>query len=96
MKILIADKFEAFGIAELKKIADEVVCEPELKGETLTQRVAGLDPTILIVRVQQGQRGHAQGRQTAQGRHSGGVGVRHHRRARRQGTRDQGRRTARA
>lgn len=50
MKILIADKFEAFGIAELKKIADEVVCEPELKGETLTQRVAGLDPTILIVR----------------------------------------------
>ena len=50
MKILIADKFEAFGIAELKKLADEVVCEPELKGETLTQRVAGFDPTILIVR----------------------------------------------
>ena len=39
MKVLIADKFEAFGIAELKKIADEVTCEPELKDEALTKRV---------------------------------------------------------
>ena len=50
MKVLIADKFEAFGIAELKKIADEVTCEPELKDESLTKRVAEYDPTILIVR----------------------------------------------
>ncbi len=50
MKILIADKFEAFGIAELKKLAEQVICEPELKDASLTERVAGLDPTILIVR----------------------------------------------
>jgi D-3-phosphoglycerate dehydrogenase / 2-oxoglutarate reductase len=50
MKVLIADKFEAFGIAELKKIADEVACEPDLKDASLTQRVAEFDPTILIVR----------------------------------------------
>jgi D-3-phosphoglycerate dehydrogenase len=50
MKILIADKFEAFGIAELKKIADDVVCEPGLKDAALAQRVAAYDPTLLIVR----------------------------------------------
>lgn len=50
MKILIADKFESFGIEALKQIADEVVCEPELKDAALTQRVAEFDPTILIVR----------------------------------------------
>ncbi len=50
MKVLIADKFEAFGIAELKKIADEVACEPDLKDATLTKRVTEFDPTILIVR----------------------------------------------
>lgn len=50
MKVLIADKFEAFGIAELKKIADEVTCEPELKDEALTKRVAEYDPAVLIVR----------------------------------------------
>lgn len=50
MKILIADKFEAFGIAELKKIATEVTCEPDLKDATLTKRVAEFDPAVLIVR----------------------------------------------
>lgn len=50
MKVLIADKFEAFGIDALKKIADQVVCEPDLKDATLTKRVAEFDPTILIVR----------------------------------------------
>jgi D-3-phosphoglycerate dehydrogenase len=50
MKVLIADKFEAFGIDELKRIADEVVCEPELKEASLTQRIAQFDPTVLIVR----------------------------------------------
>jgi D-3-phosphoglycerate dehydrogenase len=50
MKVLIADKFEAFGVAELKKLADEVVLEPELKEASLTQRIGQLDPTVLIVR----------------------------------------------
>lgn len=50
MKVLIADKFEAAGIDQLKKVADEVICEPELKEETLTKRVAEFQPTILIVR----------------------------------------------
>ncbi len=50
MKILIADKFEAFGIAELKKLAADVVCEPGLKDAALAQRVAEYDPTLLIVR----------------------------------------------
>lgn len=50
MKILIADKFEAFGIAQLKEITDHVVCEPDLKDDTLTKRIADFDPTILIVR----------------------------------------------
>ena len=50
MKILIADKFEAFGIQQLKEITDGVVCEPELKDETLTKRIAEFDPAILIVR----------------------------------------------
>jgi len=50
MKILIADKFEAAGIEELKKLADEVTCEPELKEAALTKRLAEFEPTVLIVR----------------------------------------------
>src|SRR5512137_312433 len=50
MKILIADKFESFGVTELKKLADEVACEPGLKDAALAQRIAAFDPTILIVR----------------------------------------------
>jgi D-3-phosphoglycerate dehydrogenase len=50
MKILIADKFEAFGIQQLKEITDGVVWEPELKEDALTKRIAELDPTVLIVR----------------------------------------------
>ena len=50
MKILIADKFESFGVEGLKKLADEVVCEPGLKDAALAQRIAAMDPTILIVR----------------------------------------------
>ncbi|MCK4341854.1 MAG: hydroxyacid dehydrogenase [Phycisphaerae bacterium] len=47
---MIADKFEAAGIEELKKLADEVTCEPELKEAALTQRVAEYEPSVLIVR----------------------------------------------
>ncbi len=50
MKVLIADKFESFGIDALKKIATEVVCEPALEGPTLTERVRAFNPAILIVR----------------------------------------------
>lgn len=50
MKVLIADKFEDFGIEALRKIASEVTCEPELKEATLTQRISEYDPTVLIVR----------------------------------------------
>ena len=50
MKILIADKFEDVGLEQLKKLADDVKCEPELKEATLTSRIAEFDPTVLIVR----------------------------------------------
>jgi len=50
MKILIADKFEAVGIEQLKQITEQVVCEPGLKDAALTGRVAEFDPNILIVR----------------------------------------------
>ena len=50
MKVLIADKFEDFGIEELKQIADEVVCDPSLNDETLTQRITEFAPNVLIVR----------------------------------------------
>lgn len=49
MKVLIADKFEEFGIQQLKELA-EVVSEPGLKDEALTQRIAAVGPTVLIVR----------------------------------------------
>ena len=50
MKILIADKFEAWGIDSLNTLADEVKVEPQLKEESLRQRISEFDPTILIVR----------------------------------------------
>lgn len=50
MKILIADKFEDFGLEALKQMAAEVRCEPELKEGTLTDRLASFDPVVLIVR----------------------------------------------
>ncbi len=50
MKILIADKFEASGIEELKKLAQDVTCEPQLKEAALVSRVAEYDPTVLVVR----------------------------------------------
>ena len=50
MKILIADKFEAAGLQELERLADEVSCEPELKDDALAQRLAEFAATVLIVR----------------------------------------------
>lgn len=49
MKVLIADKFEDWGLEQLRGLG-EVFYEPELKGETLRDRVAQLDPDLIIVR----------------------------------------------
>jgi D-3-phosphoglycerate dehydrogenase / 2-oxoglutarate reductase len=48
MKLLIADKFEAHAIEELKHLAVEVVYDPELTKETLPSKLAGVG--ILVVR----------------------------------------------
>ena len=50
MKILIADKFPESGIEQLKELTDHVVCEPELKDEALTARVAEFGANVLVVR----------------------------------------------
>ncbi|MBK9121157.1 MAG: hydroxyacid dehydrogenase [Phycisphaerales bacterium] len=50
MKILIADKFEDFGVAALQALGAEVACEPELKDATLVARLAAFGPEVLIVR----------------------------------------------
>lgn len=50
MNILIADKFEAWGIDQLKGIAANVAYEPGTKGDALKKRVAELPAELLIVR----------------------------------------------
>ncbi|MFH1748128.1 MAG: 3-phosphoglycerate dehydrogenase [Planctomycetota bacterium] len=50
MKILIADKFEDIGLQQLREITDDVVCEPGLKDESLTQRMTEYAPNVLVVR----------------------------------------------
>lgn len=50
MKVLIADKFESFGIDELKKMGCEITFNPDLKEATLVSALKDLKPTILIVR----------------------------------------------
>lgn len=50
MKILVADKFESFGIDRLKAVASELVFEPELKDDALKAKLAEFDPKVLIVR----------------------------------------------
>lgn len=50
MKIFIVDKFEAWGVDQLKHIAEEVVTETGLKDQALADRVAALDPDVIIVR----------------------------------------------
>ncbi|RMF82080.1 MAG: hypothetical protein D6744_06400 [Planctomycetota bacterium] len=50
MKILVADKFEAWGLDQLKALGAEVVSDPSLKDESLSRRVAEFDPGVLIVR----------------------------------------------
>src|SRR5262245_18903989 len=50
MKILIADKFEAFGIDALKGLGCEVAYEPGAGAEGLGPALARLRPEVLIVR----------------------------------------------
>lgn len=50
MKILVADKFEEIGLEGLKALGADVVCEPDLRDDTLTAKLDEWKPQILVVR----------------------------------------------
>src|SRR6186997_1594412 len=50
MKVLVADKFEKSGIEGLKAAGCEVVYEPDLKDDSLTQAIASSGADVLVVR----------------------------------------------
>ncbi len=50
MKVLIADKFEQSGIDGLKAIGCEVISNPDLKDESLTQAIGDTQADVLVVR----------------------------------------------
>lgn len=50
MRVLIADKFEESGREGLKAVGCEVVYQPELKDEALTEAVRSTNPDVLVVR----------------------------------------------
>lgn len=50
MKVLVADKFEKSGLDGLKDLGVELIYEPDLKDETLQQKIANDRPEILVVR----------------------------------------------
>ena len=50
MKVLVADKFEASGIDGLKAAGCDVVYEPDLKDDTLTEAIRGSAADVLVVR----------------------------------------------
>ena len=50
MKVLVADKFEASGIDGLKAAGCEVVYEPDLKDDALTEAIRGSGADVLVVR----------------------------------------------
>lgn len=50
MKILIADKFETSGIEGLRAAGCDVVFEPDLKDETLTEAIRASGADVLVVR----------------------------------------------
>lgn len=50
MNVLIADKFSDDAIETLKKEGAEVVCNPELDGDTLVQAISEFNPQVLVVR----------------------------------------------
>ena len=50
MKVLIADKFADQGVAAMKEAGCEVVVDPSLKDDALTQAIRETTPEVLIVR----------------------------------------------
>jgi D-3-phosphoglycerate dehydrogenase len=50
MKVLVADKFEKSGLEGLKAAGCDVVYEPDLKDEALTQAIASSGAEVLVVR----------------------------------------------
>ena len=50
MKVLVADKFEKSGIDGLKAAGCEVIYEPDLKDDALTQAIARRGADVLVVR----------------------------------------------
>jgi D-3-phosphoglycerate dehydrogenase len=50
MKVLIADKFEEVGQSGLREAGCEVFCDPDLQGDLLRDKVAELNPKVLVVR----------------------------------------------
>jgi D-3-phosphoglycerate dehydrogenase len=50
MKILIADKVEAAGLAALTELGHEVVSRPALTGDDLPAAVEEIDPELIVVR----------------------------------------------
>ncbi|MEW6208340.1 MAG: 3-phosphoglycerate dehydrogenase family protein [Acidobacteriota bacterium] len=50
MKVLIADKFPESGLDDLKRSGFEVVCNPELKDDSLTEAIRETQADILVVR----------------------------------------------
>ncbi len=50
MKILVADKFEASGLAGLRETGSEVLYEPDLKDDALGARLGETSADVLIVR----------------------------------------------
>ena len=50
MKVLVADKFEKSGIDGLKSAGCDVVYEPDLKEDSLTQAIAATGADVLVVR----------------------------------------------
>lgn len=50
MRILIADKLSSFVSGRLQDLGAQVHVEPALKGEGLTEKLAEVDPEVLVVR----------------------------------------------
>ena len=50
MKVLVADKFEKSGIEGLKAAGCDVIYEPDLKDDSLTQAIASSGADVLVVR----------------------------------------------
>ena len=50
MKILIADKFEASGIAGLERFGAQVTYDPDLAGPKLADAIRTIAPDVLVVR----------------------------------------------